>query len=40
MSFGVKVAKVEINEKKNITYQGDKWLYVGTMTLSQLLKGK
>ena len=29
MSFGVKFAKVEINEKKNITYQGDKWLYFG-----------
>lgn len=31
MSFGVKIRKVEINEKKNITYQGDKWLYVGTI---------
>lgn len=31
MSFGVKVRKVEINEKKNITYQGNRWLYVGTI---------
>ena len=31
MSFGVKVRKVEINEKKNITYQGNRWLHVGTI---------
>lgn len=31
MSFGVKIRKVEINEKKNITYEGSKWLYVGTI---------
>lgn len=31
MSFGVKIRKVEINEKKNITYQDDRWLYVGTI---------
>lgn len=40
MSFGVKIRKVEINEKKNITYQDDRWLYVGTMTQLQLLKGR
>lgn len=31
MNFGVRIKKVEINEKKNITYKGSKWLYVGTI---------